>query len=115
MKNADGQFVAPDDANFKAAAAGAQWARSFNQVLTEQPGRDSWPINGVTFILIHSTQDKPAAAAAALQFFDWAYANGDKMAEDLDYVPMPAAVKDMIRKLWTERIKDASGKEIRTR
>ena len=112
LKNADGQYVKPDDANFKAAAAGAQWARSFNQVLTEQPGKESWPITGATFILMHKVQDKPATATAALKFFDWAYANGDKMAEDLDYVPMPPAVKDMIRKLWADQLKDASGKPV---
>ena len=112
LKNADGQYVKPDDANFKAAAAGAQWARSFNQVLTEQPGKESWPITGATFILMHKVQDKPATATTALKFFDWAYANGDKMAEDLDYVPMPPAVKDMIRKLWADQLKDASGKPV---
>ena len=115
LKNAAGSFVAPDDANFKAAAAGAEWAKSFNQVLTEQPGKDSWPITGATFILMHKQQDKPAQGTASLKFFDWAYANGDKMAEDLDYVPMPPAVKDMIRKLWSEQIKDASGKTVYTR
>lgn len=112
MKNRDGQFVAPDDGTFKAAAAGADWARSFYQVLTEQPGKDSWPITGATFILMHKSQDKPTSAANSLKFFDWAYANGDKMADDLDYVPLPAAVKDMVRKLWAEQLKDGSGKAI---
>ena len=112
LKNRDGQFVAPDDSAFKAAAAGADWARSFYQVLTEQPGKDSWPITGATFILMHKAQDKPAQAANALKFFDWAYANGDKMADELDYVPLPAAVKDMVRKQWADHLKDASGKAI---
>ena len=112
MKNRDGQFVKPDDTAFKAAAAGADWAKSFYQVLTEQPGKDSWPITGATFILMHKAQDKPAQAANALKFFDWAYANGDKMADELDYVPLPPAVKDMVRKQWADQLKDASGKAI---
>jgi phosphate transport system substrate-binding protein len=111
MQNAAGNFVAPDDSAFKAAAAGADWARSFYQILTNQPGKDSWPITGATFIIMHKTQDKPAEAAAALKFFDWAFKNGDKTAEDLDYVPMPAVVKTQIEKSWGE-IKDASGKSI---
>ena len=111
MKNKDGNFVAPDDANFKAAAAGADWSKSFYQVLTEQPGKDAWPLTGATFILMHKTQDKPAQGAGSLKFFDWAYANGDKMAADLEYVALPPAVKDLIRKQWGE-IKDGSGKAI---
>ncbi|WP_298926320.1 phosphate ABC transporter substrate-binding protein PstS [uncultured Ramlibacter sp.] len=109
MQNAAGQFVAPEDGAFKAAAAGADWAKSFYQILTNQPGAQSWPITGATFILMQKTQDKPAQAAATLKFFDWAYKNGDKTADDLDYVPMPAAVKTAIAKSWSD-IKDASGK-----
>ncbi|MCZ8295073.1 MAG: phosphate ABC transporter substrate-binding protein PstS [Hylemonella sp.] len=111
MKNKNGNFVSPDDTAFKAAAAGAEWAKSFYQILTEQPGKDAWPMTGATFILMHKTQDKPVNAAAALKFFSWAYANGDKMADDLDYVPMPASVKAAIEKSWSQ-IKDASGKAI---
>lgn len=111
MKNRDGNFVAPDDANFKAAAAGAEWNKSFYQVLTEQPGKDAWPLTGATFILMHKTQDKPASATGSLKFFDWAYANGDKMAADLEYVAPPTAVKDLVRKQWAE-VKDGSGKAI---
>ena len=109
MKNASGQFVAPDDVTFKAAAAGADWNKSFYQVLTNQPGKESWPITGATFILMHKVQDKPEKAAAVLKFFDWSYKNGDKVADDLDYVPMPASVKDAIRKSWGQ-IKDSAGK-----
>ncbi|HYD78029.1 phosphate ABC transporter substrate-binding protein PstS [Ramlibacter sp.] len=112
MQNSASQFVAPEDTAFKAAAAGADWSRSFHQVLTNQPGAQSWPITGATFILMHKTQDKPAKAAAALKFFDWAYANGDPTAENLDYVPMPEAVKGQIRKLWTAGIKDTSGSPV---
>ena len=111
LRNKDGQFVAPDDSAFKAAAAGADWAKSFYQVLTEQPGKDSWPITGATFILVHKSPDKPANVSNALKFFEWAYSNGDKMAEELDYVPLPAAVKDLVRKQWAE-VKDAAGKPV---
>jgi phosphate transport system substrate-binding protein len=109
LQNADGQFVAPEDKAFQAAAAGADWGKSFYQILTSQPGAAAWPITGATFILMHKAQAKPAQAAAALKFFDWAYQNGDKTADDLDYVPMPAAVKDQVRKLWSAQIKDAGG------
>ena len=111
LKNSAGNFVAPDDANFKAAAAGADWAKSFYQILTEQPGKDSWPLTGATFILMYKTQDKPASASAALKFFEWAYNNGDAMAAELEYVALPANVKDLVRKQWGE-IKDASGKPV---
>ena len=111
MKNAAGQYVSPDDTAFKAAAAGAEWSKSFYQILTEQPGKDSWPITGATFILMQKVQDKPAQATTALKFFEWAYQNGDKTAGDLDYVPMPANVKAIVEKAWGD-IKDASGKAI---
>ena len=114
MRNAAGTFVSPDDAAFKAAAAGADWAKSFYQILTEQPGKDTWPITGATFVLMHKVQDKPAQATSSLKFFDWAYKNGDKTADDLDYVPMPANVKAIIEKAWGE-IKDASGKSVATK
>lgn len=111
MQNAAGNFVAPDDTAFKTAAAGADWAKSFYQILTNQPGKDSWPLTSATFILMHKVQDKPADAAQALKFFSWAYQNGDKMADDLDYVPMPAVVKTAIEKSWAE-IKDSAGKPV---
>ncbi len=112
MRNRDGNFVKPEDTAFKAAAAGADWAKSYYQILTEQPGKDAWPITGATFILMYKTQDRPAQAAAALKFFSWAYKNGDKTAEDLAYVPMPSSVKTSIEKLWDDNIKDASGKAV---
>jgi phosphate transport system substrate-binding protein len=112
LQNEAGEFVAPSDQSFKAAAANAAWDKSFHQILTAQPGKDSWPITAATFIMMHKVQDKPANAANALRFFDWAYANGDKMAESLDYVPMPESVKTLVRKLWAEQLKDASGKPI---
>jgi len=112
LKNAAGNYVSPDDANFKAAAAGADWSKSYYQVLTEQPGKDAWPITGATFILMHKVQDKPANAASALKFFDWAYASGDKMAAELEYVTLPDSVKALVRKTWADHIKDASGKPV---
>ena len=111
LQNAAGNFVSPDDDNFKAAAAGAEWDKSFYQILTNQPGKDAWPITSATFILMNKTQDKPAQATTALKFFDWAYKNGDKTAGDLDYVPMPDKVKQIIYKSWDD-IKDASGKTV---
>ena len=111
MQNAAGTFVSPDDSAFKAAAAGAEWNKSFYQVLTNQAGKDAWPITGATFILMHKVQDKPANATTVLKFFDWAYKSGDKTADDLDYVPMPDAVKATIAKAWGE-VKDSSGKAV---
>ena len=111
LSNSAGNFVSPDDVTFKAAAAGADWSKSFYQILTNEPGKDSWPITGATFILMHKVQDKPAQTSASLKFFEWAYKNGDKTADDLDYVPMPATVKGIIEKAWAD-IKDASGKAV---
>jgi phosphate transport system substrate-binding protein len=111
LKNKDGQFVAPDDDAFKAAAAGADWNKSFYQLITDQPGKGTWPISTATFILMHIKQDKPANATEVLKFFNWAFTNGGKSASDLDYVPMPAPVIVTIQKSWGE-IKDGSGKPI---
>ncbi|MGF6211897.1 phosphate ABC transporter substrate-binding protein PstS [Comamonas sp. 4034] len=111
LKNSEGNFVSPDDTSFKAAAAGADWTKSFYQILTNQPGKDSWPITSATFILMHKTQDKPAQAATSLKFFEWAYKSGDQTADGLDYVPMPASVKDIIYKSWNN-IKDSGGKAV---
>jgi len=104
--------VSPDDSAFKAAAAGADWSKSFYQILTNQSGKDAWPITGATFILMHKVQDKPASAAATLKFFDWAYKNGAGMATDLDYVPMPPATIKLIQESWKANLKDANGKAI---
>ena len=112
--NREGKFVAPEDDSFKAAAANADWNKSFYQVLTEQVGDKAWPITGATFILMHKVQDKPEQASSVLKFFSWGYDNGDKMAEELDYVPMPKAVKDMVAKQWST-MKDTAGKPIATK
>lgn len=112
LRNKDGQFVAPDDTAFKAAAAGADWNKTFFQITTDQPGKTAWPITNPTYVLMHKVQDKPAVAGNALKFFDWAYANGDKAADDLDYVPLPDTVKALVRKQWGDQIKDAGGKPV---
>jgi phosphate transport system substrate-binding protein len=114
MMNKDGKTVSPEIKAFQAAAAGADWGNTpgFAVILTDQAGAGSWPITGATFILMHKQPTDPAAATAALKFFDWAYKKGDKMAEELDYVPMPDAVVDLVEKSWTQNIKDASGKPL---
>jgi len=114
LQNRDGQFVTPDDSTFKAAAAGADWNKAPGNylILIEQPGKASWPITGASFILMRKVQDKPANGREVLKFFDWAFANGEKMAADLDYVPMPAPVVKLIQSQWRANIKDASGKSI---
>jgi len=113
MKNKAGKFVEPTDTSFKAAAAGAEWTKTpgMGVVLTDQPGDGSWPVTGASFILIHKAQDKPEAGKEVLKFFEWAFANGEKMADELDYVPMPAPVVKVIQAEW-KNIKDASGKPV---
>ncbi len=112
VKNAAGTFVSPDDKAFKAAAASANWSKSaFYEILTEQPGKEAWPISGATFILMHKAQDKPAQAAEALKFFDWAYKNGAAMADELDYVPLPESLVKLIHASWGN-LKDAAGKPV---
>jgi len=111
LKNAAGNFVQPDDVTFKAAAASAEWNKSFYQVLTNQAAKDAWPLSGATFILLHKSQDKPAQGASSLKFFEWAYENGDKTAADLEYVPLPTVVKDLVRKQWAT-VTDATGKTL---
>jgi len=112
MKNAAGNFVAPDDTTFKAAAANADWTKSaFAEILTDQAGKDAWPITGATFILMHKVEDKPAQAAEALKFFEWSYKNGGKLAEELDYVPLPDSLVKLINASWSQ-IKDGSGKGV---
>ncbi|MDP1998012.1 MAG: phosphate ABC transporter substrate-binding protein PstS, partial [Rhodoferax sp.] len=111
MKNKDGAFVSPDDDSFKAAAAGADWNKSFYQLITDQPGKNAWPITTATFILMHLKQDKPANATETFKFFTWAYKNGDVSATALDYVPMPDNVIGAIEKAWSQ-VTDASGKPV---
>ena len=114
LKNRDGQFVQPDDDNFKAAAAGADWAKApgFAVVLTDQPGKNSWPITGASFILMHKVQDDAAKGKEVLKFFDWAYKNGGAMAAELDYVALPAPVTKLVQDAWKSQLKDSSGKAL---
>jgi len=111
LKNRDGNFVHPNEAAFKGAAAGADWDKSFYQITTEQPGKDTWPITNPTYIIMYKVQDKPAQATQVLKFFQWAYKNGDKTATDLDYVPLPSSVITKIEQAWGQ-IKDGSGKQL---
>ena len=114
LKNRDGQFLQPDDDNFKAAAAGADWARTpgFAVVLTDQAGKSSWPITGASFILMHKSQADAAKGREVLKFFDWAYKNGAASAAELDYVPLPGAVVKLVQDAWKAQLKDAAGKAI---
>jgi len=111
LRNHDGNYVKPDSASFQAAAANADWAhaKGFYMVLTDQPGAKSWPITGATFILVYNKQEKPDNGRAVLKFFDWSYRHGGKMAENMDYVPMPESVVDLVESAWSKNIKDTSG------
>ena len=104
VQNKAGKFVSPTAAAFAAAAAAAKWtsAPGFYLLLVDQAAPDAWPISGATFILLHTNQAK---GKAVLAFFDWAYKNGDAAAAQLAYVPLPAAVKEQVRKLAWSKLK----------
>ena len=114
MNNKDGKTVAPTSEAFQAAAANADWSSvpGFGVILSDQPGAESWPMTAATFILIHKQPKNPVAAGEAMRFFAWAYSKGDKMAETLDYVPMPTKVVAMIEGVWAKDVKDAAGKPL---
>ena len=114
LVNKDGKTVEPTAESFMAAATAADWEGTpgFGVVLTNEAGAGAWPLAGATFILIHKQPKDAAAATDALKFFAWAYAKGDKMALDLDYVPMPDKVVNAIQKVWATQIKDANGKPL---
>jgi len=113
MQNKAGKFVFPVDGAFRAAAAGADWKAvpGMGVVLTDQPGEAAWPITGASFILLHAKQDKPETGKEVLKFFEWSFRNGQKMAEELDYVPMPEPVVKQIEATW-KGVTDASGKAV---
>jgi phosphate transport system substrate-binding protein len=112
--NKEGKAVEPTMPAFQAAAANADWANApgFYQILTDQPGAASWPITAATFILMQKKPQDPAAATEALKFFDWAYSKGDKMAEELDYIPLPEKVVALVKKTWAADIKGGDGKPL---
>ena len=116
MKNREGNFVSPDIKAFQAAASSADWKSEpgFGVVLTNQAGAESWPITGATFILMHRQQANPEKAKQATEFFDWAYRQGDGMAEELHYVPMPSAVVDAVEEMWKSQIVGPNGKPVWT-
>jgi phosphate transport system substrate-binding protein len=97
VQNASGTWVSPTEDAFKAAAAGADWNKTFYHILTNQPGKDTWPISGATFILMPLKSDKPEQAVESIKFFTWALEKGGKMADDLDYVALPKSVVDRIK------------------
>jgi phosphate transport system substrate-binding protein len=107
LVNKAGKTVQPTIAAFQAAASNADWAKApgYYVILTDQPGEASWPITAATFILMHKESTDKAASAEAVKFFKWAFAKGDKMAEELDYIPMPEAVVKLIEKTWSADIK----------
>jgi phosphate transport system substrate-binding protein len=114
LKNKEGVFLQPDDDNFKAAAAGAEWTKTpgFGVVLTDQAGKLSWPITGVSYILMHKSQADAAKGKEVLKFFDWSFKNGGAAAADLDYVPLPPSVVSLVQGAWKVQLKDAAGKGI---
>lgn len=114
LKNKDGVFLQPDDDAFKAAAASAEWTKTpgFAVVLTDAPGKASWPITGVSYILMHKDQADAAKGKEVLKFFDWAYKNGTAAAAELDYVPMPESVTKIVEASWKTTAKDSTGKAI---
>ena len=111
--NHDGVTLEPGSKVFQAAAANADWkgAKDFYLILTDQPGKDSWPITGATFILMHKEQAQPDRAKEVLKFFDWGYKNGGQLAESLDYIPMPASAVAIFEQSW-QAIKGPDGKPV---
>jgi phosphate transport system substrate-binding protein len=114
VQNKDGQYPKPNNDTFQAAAAYADWKNSpgYYQIITNSPGADSWPIAATSFILLQKTQDKPASGQEVLKFFDWSFKNGQKMADELDYVALPPALISQIEASWKTQLKDASGNPI---
>ncbi|HEM7880861.1 TPA: phosphate ABC transporter substrate-binding protein PstS [Burkholderia contaminans] len=112
MKNGSGAVVEPTTETFKAAAAGADWKKSFYQILTNEPGKDAWPVVGATFVLLHTVQDKPEQAKETLKFFEWSFKNGTSAADSLDYISLPQSVVGEIESQWKVKVKDATGKPV---
>ncbi|HEY1780884.1 MAG TPA: phosphate ABC transporter substrate-binding protein PstS [Roseiarcus sp.] len=107
MANKAGKVVTPTTEAFQAAAANADWdhAAGFHLILANQAGDKSWPMTAATFILLPKDPPNKAAAKDAIDFFKWAYQKGDKMAEDLDYIPMPDNVVNLVEAMWAKDVK----------
>jgi len=116
LKNRDGHYVKASPESFQSAAAGADWAGTpgFAVTLTDQPGEQSWPITGASFILMHAQAERPAVARTALNFFDWAFDEGSQSALDLHYVPLPPSVIELVRETWATAILDPAGNPVWT-
>jgi phosphate transport system substrate-binding protein len=114
MMNKDGQIVSPTSEAFQAAAANANWKSQpgYGVILANQPGAKSWPMTAATWILVYKKPVSPADTASALRFFAWCYKNGAKMAESLDYVPMPENVAAQVEQTWKDEIKGPDGKPV---
>ena len=114
LQNKAGKYPAPEIKSFQAAAASANWssAPGFGISLTNQAGEDAWPITNPTFILVYKTAEKPEQTAEVLKFFDWSFKSGDKLASDLDYVPLPDNVVEQIRATWAKDIKTSAGQPV---
>lgn len=114
LRNASGAFVKAEVSSFTAAASAAKWsaANGFNEVLTNQAGDKSWPITAATFVLIERVPKVPENVAATLKFFDWAYREGDGIAVELGYVPLPDSVADLVRSAWKSEIKNRTGQSL---
>ena len=112
LLSADGKPVSPTEDNFANAAKEIDWSKSFAQDLTNQKGDNAWPITSTTFILVHKASNKPEQTAEVLKFFDWAYKNGGKEANALDYATLPDSVVEQVRAAWKTNVKDSSGKAL---
>jgi phosphate transport system substrate-binding protein len=111
LKNRNGQFVKPEAASFKAAAANAKWDKDNGSFVTttNEPGKDSWPITGITYVLMQKNPAKPENATEVLKFFEWGFKHGDTLAASLSYVPLPDNVRGMVLDSWKSQIKSSSG------
>ncbi len=116
LSNKEGVYNQPDAKAFQAAAANADWkaAPGYYLLLTDQPGKDSWPITGASFILMHKKPENPENSKQVLAFFDWSYKNGQKLADELDYVPMPDPVVKLVEETWKTQLTGADGKPVWT-
>lgn len=111
LKNAEGEYTAASDNAFASAASAAKWtaANGFYEVLTNEPGKASWPITSSTFVLVERTPRVADNIIEAFKFFDWSYRKGRQIATDLGYVPLPDSVVDLVRNAWKTQVKSRTG------